>query len=301
MTAARAQLYSSRHMTELYPDLDRLYDEAFNHTLTPAPPSDAELERMLVYLGRLIALGPSAPLVVLGCGPQPHMLRYLISRGYKAVGVEPVRAFVRSAQTFLRSDESVVQGTAESIPLPDASVQLVYCNSVLEHVDSAAMSLREMARILRPGGVAWVVTTNRFRVSLRGDNSEYSVPFLNWFPAILRECFAFHHLHYAPWLANYTDRPAVHWFSYSELCQLGRDAGFAHFYAITDLLRPEDAPLARSRLRRWAVDSVQRSPWLRALALTVTALGGTTLMVKRASAAAPPAADVIGLGSLPRN
>jgi SAM-dependent methyltransferase len=290
-----AGLYARRRLTELYPDLDRLYDASFNATLAALTVSADDVERMLAYLARLVALPPSARVAVVGCGPQPCMLGHFLARGFDAVGIEPVETFVHAARAYLEAPSRVLQGSAESIPLADASVDLVYCNSVLEHVDSPLRSLGEMARVLRPGGVAWIVTTNRFRLSWRGETHEYAVPFLNWFPPIVRECYAFHHLHYAPWLARYSDRPAVHWFSYAELCRLGRDAGFAWFYAVSDLFTPDDAHLSRRPLRRWLVTRLQRSPWLRALALTLTPLGGVALMVKRplAAAAAPAAPHVV--------
>jgi 2-polyprenyl-6-hydroxyphenyl methylase/3-demethylubiquinone-9 3-methyltransferase len=290
MKTKRTQLYEGRKLSQLYPNLDALYDECFNRTLEPTLYDPAGLDRQLAYLERLIKL-ENERLLVVGCGPQPTMVQHLLARGHDAIAVEPVPAFVRSARKFLGRTERVLQGAAESIPLPEASVQLVYCNSVLEHVDSPLASLREMARVLRPGGAAFVITTNRFRLSLRGDNGEYSVPFFNWFPAIVRECFAFHHLHYDPRLANYTDRPAVHWFSFSDLCALGRDAGFAHFYSTLDLLDETDAALAGSRVRRWLVTRAQLNPWLRALMLTTTYLGGLVVMVKRELPVAAAASD----------
>ena len=46
----------------------------------------------------------------------------------------------------------------------------------------------------------------------------------------------FQMLHYEPQLANYNARPAVHWFSFPDLCRLGREAGFAQFYSPLDLI-----------------------------------------------------------------
>jgi len=45
-----------------------------------------------------------------------------------------------------------LQGPAEALPLPDASVDFVFANMFLHHVDDPAAAIREMARILRPGG-----------------------------------------------------------------------------------------------------------------------------------------------------
>ncbi len=43
-------------------------------------------------------------------------------------------------------------GTAEKIPLPDASVDVALFNQVLEHVVDPDASLREIHRVLKPGG-----------------------------------------------------------------------------------------------------------------------------------------------------
>jgi SAM-dependent methyltransferase len=290
MKSSRRTLYAHRRLSEHYPDLQELYDRTFKCATAAQPDGGTGLDRQLEYLGRLVDVR-SGPMLVVGCGPQPRVMQRLVQRGYDVVAVEPVPAFVRAAGVFLDAPERVVEGVAERIPLPTASVQVVYCNSVLEHVDSPRASLQEMARVLMPGGAALIFTTNRYRFDWRGDNCEYTVPFLNWFPAILRECFAFHQLHYDPSLANYSDRPAVHWFSWADLCRLGRDAGFAHFYSTLDLFEPHNPPLHGSVLKQRLVALVQESPWLRSLALTLTYFGGSMVMLKRnqPAAAAPVA------------
>jgi ubiquinone/menaquinone biosynthesis C-methylase UbiE len=287
MQTARERLYGARKLVEAYPGLNRLYDEAFNSALSEGHVDAKGIERQLTYLNRLLPLERKTVLVI-GCGPQPEAVKQLIKAGYDAIGVEPVPAFVREAGVYLGAPERVVQGAAESIPLPDRSVSLVYCNSVLEHVDSPMASLREMHRVLEPGGAAFVITTNRFRISASGDNGEYNLPFFNWLPPIVRECFAFHHLHYDPTLANYTDRPAVHWFSFSDLCRIGRDAGFGRFYSPIDLLEPNDPPLVGKFVKARILLRTQTSPWLRALVLTTTYFGGMIIMIKRSEASSVP-------------
>ena len=47
----------------------------------------------------------------------------------------------------------LMPGTAEKIPLPDASVDVVLCNQVLEHVTDPKASMREIHRVLNPNGV----------------------------------------------------------------------------------------------------------------------------------------------------
>ncbi len=45
-----------------------------------------------------------------------------------------------------------IVGSAEAIPLPDATVDGVICTQVLEHVPHPWIAMAEIARVLRPGG-----------------------------------------------------------------------------------------------------------------------------------------------------
>ena len=45
-----------------------------------------------------------------------------------------------------------LHGTIESIPAEDASFDMVICTQVLEHCDDPAQGVRELRRVVRPGG-----------------------------------------------------------------------------------------------------------------------------------------------------
>jgi ubiquinone/menaquinone biosynthesis C-methylase UbiE len=272
-------LYATRKLTEGHPQIEEGALAHFNAALETTGDSTARLDRWLTCLERLTCLTPPKRMIVLGCGARPVTLRHLLALGHDAVGVEPVPSFLNAARQFLGSTDRVIAGTAENIPVDDSSQDVIFCESVLEHVDSPRISVREMYRVAAPGAVALVHTTNRLRINLRGKTDEFTVPFYNWLPALVKESFVFEHLHYRPSLANYTPRPAVHWFTYTDLCRLGRDGGFAQFYGIPDVLDPNDAAIRHSALRRALFKPIQRSPWLRALAMTQ--LGHIIFMVKR--------------------
>jgi SAM-dependent methyltransferase len=267
------------------PALEGSAHEQFTAEMRARDDETPRLERLLTLIGRLVDLREHRRVCVLGCGPAPQTMRVCRGRGLDAVGVEPVPSFVAAAAEYLGAPGLVLQGAAEAIPLPSESQDVVFFESVLEHVDSPSISLAEIYRVLRPGGIVYLETTNRHRVSLRGRNDEYNVRFYNWLPALVKECYVHRHLHFDPSLANFSQRPAVHWFSYTDLCRLGREAGFAHFYSLLDLKSASDAPLSGNPVKRAIQGSdrllraVQRNPWLRALALTQ--LGGTIIMRKR--------------------
>ena len=274
-----AGLYAGRRLAEAYPDLEAR-GLRFRQRPSKVHAIDAtDVDKTLRYIGRLIDFSGRRSVVVVGCGQRPVIVRRLVELGHQTTGIEPVDAYVREAAAYLGAEGVVVQGAAERIPLPDGSQDLVLAESVLEHVDSVSASLAEIYRVTAPGGIAYIRTTSKLTLSLSGKNGEFRVPFFNWLPPVLKESFVHHHLHYDPTLADYSSRPAVHWFSYSELCRAGREAGFARFYSLFDVLETSDASIASNRLRRTILDACKYHPIVRALALTQ--VGGDVFMYKR--------------------
>lgn len=94
----------------------------------------------------------------LGCcdGSLSGVVLGLMPRVTSAVGVEPD---AHDAEVARRSGvfETVHTARGDRIPEPDQSFDMVFSNSVLEHIDPIEPVLRECARLLRPGG-AFVAT-----------------------------------------------------------------------------------------------------------------------------------------------
>jgi|GEM_PF-4734493 len=61
--------------------------------------------------------------------------------------------------------KSNVSFVASELPLPftDDSFDAIFCSQVLEHVQSPASVASEFARVLKPGGRAWVATPNAYQ------------------------------------------------------------------------------------------------------------------------------------------
>ena len=90
----------------------------------------------------------------------------LAQRQAVTVGIEPSRGALETARTHARQSglgQNIYyqQGYAESLPYADGSFSAIVCLDVLEHVQNLAQTIREIARVLAPGGVFVFDTINR--------------------------------------------------------------------------------------------------------------------------------------------
>ena len=108
----------------------------------------------------LAELGSTDVLVDVGCGPGTAA-REAARRGAAVTGVDPSPAARRLARciTSLRRIRNVtfVDGTAESLPLPDGSATVLWSLSAYHHWTDHATGLAEAMRVLAPGGRLLVV------------------------------------------------------------------------------------------------------------------------------------------------
>jgi ubiquinone/menaquinone biosynthesis C-methylase UbiE len=78
----------------------------------------------------------------------------LLRRGLRVVAVDQSAAMLEEMQRkfahFAGADYRL--GEAESLPLPDGTVDYVFANMYLHHVASPPAAIKEMARLLKPGG-----------------------------------------------------------------------------------------------------------------------------------------------------
>ena len=277
---------TKRRLADPLEDIEALSLATFQSTLSARQGEAERVSRMLHHFDQIVDVSAVRDIGVVGCGPHPEIIALLAERGYSVTGVEPVPLFVDAAEKLLAGKGRVLIGCAEKLPFESASLDLVFFENVLEHVESPSQCMNEMYRVLRPGGLVLVTTTNRHRFSARGINDEFTTPFFNWLPGLIQESYVHRQLHFEPALANMTERPAVHWFSFRDLCRLGRDAGFARFYSTLDTRTLDGAIVSGNWVKRFLQRSpsllrtLQRNPWLRSLALTQ--IGQDCMMWKRA-------------------
>jgi SAM-dependent methyltransferase len=88
-----------------------------------------------------------------GCGTGALCAGILDQCAPSAVhGVEPSAGFLRTAAVNLEGRAVLHRGSAESIPLPDAMVDVVVSGLVLNFVPDPSAALAEMTRVARSGG-----------------------------------------------------------------------------------------------------------------------------------------------------
>jgi ubiquinone/menaquinone biosynthesis C-methylase UbiE len=87
----------------------------------------------------------------------------LLTRGLHIIAVDRSEAMLAEMKNRFGEGGAVEYriGEAESLPLEDSSVDYVFANMVLHHVDSPPAAIREMARILKPGGKLVITDLDR--------------------------------------------------------------------------------------------------------------------------------------------
>lgn len=99
----------------------------------------------------------------LGCGGGLMSEAYA-RRGARVTGVDPSNASLKVARAHAHESGLSIRyerGLGEALPFPNASFDLVSCCDVLEHVDDLDTVSRQIARVLRPGGLFFFDTINR--------------------------------------------------------------------------------------------------------------------------------------------
>lgn len=103
-------------------------------------------------------VSPGSSVLDIGCGTG-HLAGELMQRGYAAWGVDLSDAMVEYARQHYDPDRFRV-GDIEHIPFPDNTFDAVVCLGVMEYLEKDETALREMWRVLKPGGHAVITTPN---------------------------------------------------------------------------------------------------------------------------------------------
>ncbi len=137
---------------------ERVALAAYLERVTTTPELQAIARRSMEAL----ALSPGQRVLEVGCGTGvflPVLAKAVGASGH-VVGIDHAPDFVaraRQRMTDLGLEEvvKVEQADAYRLPFPDASFDAAHCERVLLHLDNPGAVLREMRRVVVPGG--WIV------------------------------------------------------------------------------------------------------------------------------------------------
>jgi SAM-dependent methyltransferase len=95
---------------------------------------------------------PGARVLEVGSGAHGLIFYFGAQHG---IGVDPLAVNYRSLFPRWQSCAPTVAAVGESLPFPDQSFDVVICDNVVDHAESPARIVRELARILAPGGLLY--------------------------------------------------------------------------------------------------------------------------------------------------
>jgi ubiquinone/menaquinone biosynthesis C-methylase UbiE len=115
-----------------------------------------------------------------GVGHWGLMLASFLPNSAKIEGIDPEQEWISTAQekaAHISSKQFHYQvGHAEKIPFPDNTFDMVTCQTLLIHVTDVSVALKEMYRVLKPGGLLAVAEPNNIAPLLVFDNLSVNEP-----------------------------------------------------------------------------------------------------------------------------
>lgn len=207
----------------------------YDHTLDRIGPNATRdldtVRKIWNVLDRTIGiLNASGSLVVvdLGCGTGRNTILWddLLNDRALVIGIDFDIHLLRESKRTLSEIKPLhfVVGDVCRLPFKNDVINIIVAHSLLEHVQQYEAVIQEMHRVLKEKAAVYLTTTNRWH-PFQGEFNHF--PFYPYLPDCLKRIFLESVLPKYPRIANYTEYPAVHWFTYRGLKESLRRAGFA--------------------------------------------------------------------------
>jgi 2-polyprenyl-3-methyl-5-hydroxy-6-metoxy-1,4-benzoquinol methylase len=129
----------------------------------PDPAVDRKFERLVETVASRL---PCERFLDAGCGDGRYLaaLASLPQRPQHVVGTDiadRILVTARRATEAAGVEAELVRANLEALPFEDESFDVVLCTQVIEHLLAPSAGVRELARVLRPGGTLILSTDNR--------------------------------------------------------------------------------------------------------------------------------------------
>jgi len=135
--------------------------EIENRAVDPDQRIEAAMRSVLDWSGR--------DLLDLGCGTGFHLPRWAYdARSVTGVEPNPALAAIARRRTSRLTGVRVLPGTAQELPLPDASVDVAHARWAYFFGPGCEPGLSELARVMRRGGAAFVIDNDATRSTFGG-------------------------------------------------------------------------------------------------------------------------------------
>lgn len=139
--------------------LDQKSRQAYDHLYSAE--SLSQIESFYLWLMDRLDLPSSGRLLDVSCGAG-EVVRLAQQRGLAATGIDISEVVARTARQNAPAPSHILAGAGETLPFASASFDVITNIGSLEHFVDPASGVREMARVLRPGGHAHVLVPNTF-------------------------------------------------------------------------------------------------------------------------------------------
>jgi demethylmenaquinone methyltransferase / 2-methoxy-6-polyprenyl-1,4-benzoquinol methylase len=104
------------------------------------------------FLVSRVEVGPDATVLDVATGTGAVARELLAQRRCTVVGLDQSPEMLVEARRRLPPKVRLVEGRAEEVPFPDRSFDALTFTYLLRYVDDPAATLKELARVVRPGG-----------------------------------------------------------------------------------------------------------------------------------------------------